>query len=226
MLVRRCLRAASLASRIEGLVKKRPDSDIFRMLSSAAVTEPPGATEVISACLAVVVGDLAGDGRAKSPSMWVRRTLRCRCLSGFEVFAEEPDPHLSLSSLVRLQLLDECHMVRRDPGQSAFVKLTLEERWRIADRELVRLLDLLAVENRECADEVVERRSEVPEYVSYEDADPFRRLLGLDTKDVLAAVEVWVAGDSVRAAVAESSDLGLECLDVFASPVDLRPGVI
>lgn len=154
-----------------------------------------------------------------------------------EFVEEEEGMLVRFPTLVRLQLLDSCSYLRWHrpdlvhPGSGVVsaggVSVGLLESLAAgadgeADGPLVRLL---GAQGGESPSEVFEGASHVLKCVPDDDAQKWRRLLAhLGPEDVLAAVRVWLVGNSVRLSSVKGGKLVTEYFHVVTHPVELEAG--
>lgn len=151
-------------------------------------------------------------------------------------FVEEKEGMLvRITTHVRLQLLDSCSYLRVHrpdlvhpssgvvPVGGVFVGL-LEGLAASADREADgSLVRLSGAQGGESPGEVFEGASHVLKGVSDNDSQEQRRLLAyLSPEDMLAAVRVWLVGNSVRLSGVKGGKLFAERFQVVTCPVELQ----
>ena len=139
----------------------------------------------------------------------------------FIVVGELPELAKPQPSEVRLQPLNRCGVL----GAHTFeidLSSPREPIGSVLDRKLSSRRSFPGVKDRQLADQVVQRRSQVTDDVPDNEWEIVRRLGKQDPQDVLAAFDIALLGDSIWVRCLNDSDLVFERVKVLFGPSELE----
>ena len=174
----------------------------------------------------------SADGQTGNPHSTHRAGNRKVKMSVFVNVMESVKPAENLvpirvRSEAGLGLLDECYCLVVHPPEPTWAEL-FPGGWAVEQRESGRSGGSTAVDKDQLPCEMVKRGSEIVQAVPDDDVPVKRRCRRLpsDAPDLIAGIEVSLAGPTIRLAFSEVWEDILVAFEVFACPVYLRPDAL